>query len=157
VLDNEKVEAGKLTLKPVPGDLQDTARSVIKLFEANAKKKGLVLHLQTEDQFPPELLFDPVRLRQILSNLISNAIKFTDRGEVQLCLSVTQQDEVRIAVKDTGSGIPEAAQSKLFSRYGQVDDQQERAATGTGLGLAISLGLAKLMGGSITVESHVGR
>lgn len=157
VLDHEKVEAGKLTLKPVPGDLRDLAGSIIKLFSANAEKKGLYLRLEVEDTLPPKVMFDPVRLRQILSNLITNAIKFTDGGGVRLHLCVTPQDHIRIEVHDTGIGIPKSAQSQLFSRYSQVDNQQERAATGTGLGLAISLGLAKLMGGTITVDSCAGR
>ncbi len=157
VLDHEKVEAGKLTLKPVPGSLHDVAGSVVKLFSANAEKKGLYLRLNVDDALPPELVFDPVRIRQILSNLVTNAIKFTDRGGVDLCLDVSSDDQVRIAIKDTGIGIPKSSQARLFSRYSQVDEQLERAATGTGLGLAISLGLAELMGGAITVESCAGR
>ena len=157
VLDHEKVEAGKLTLKPVPGDLREVANSTIKLFAANAEKKGLYLRLEVADHVPASLMFDPVRLRQILSNLITNAIKFTDKGGVRLDICVTPQDDIRIEVGDTGIGIPKSAQSHLFSRYSQVDEQQERAATGTGLGLAISLGLAELMGGTITVDSCAGR
>jgi len=157
VLDHEKVEAGKLTLKPVPGNLREVAGSTIKLFAANAERKGLYLRLEVEDHVPASLMFDPVRLRQILSNLITNAIKFTDKGGVRLDICVTSQEDIRIEVRDTGIGIPKSAQSHLFSRYSQVDEQQERAATGTGLGLAISLGLAELMGGTITVESCAGR
>jgi len=157
VLDHEKVEAGKLTLKPVPGDLREVAGSTIKLFAANAEKKGLYLRLEVAEHVPASLMFDPVRLRQILSNLITNAIKFTDKGGVRLDVCVAPQGDIRIEVRDTGIGIPKSAQSQLFSRYSQVDDQQERAATGTGLGLAISLGLAELMGGTITVESCAGR
>jgi signal transduction histidine kinase/CheY-like chemotaxis protein len=157
VLDHEKVEAGKLTLKPVPGDLREVANSTIKLFAANAEKKGLYLRFEVDDDVPARLMFDPVRLRQILSNLITNAIKFTDKGGVRLDICVTSQDYIRIEVRDTGIGIPKSAQSHLFSRYSQVDEQQERAATGTGLGLAISLGLAELMGGTITVDSCAGR
>ncbi|WP_298294842.1 ATP-binding protein [uncultured Litoreibacter sp.] len=160
VLDHAKVEAGKLTLAPVEGDLRDVADAVVKLFQANAGDKGLWLRMQVEPSLPGRMVFDPVRVRQILSNLVSNAIKFTDKGGVQIKLGAASiSDEtvrVEAAVTDTGIGIGEASQAKLFRQFSQVDDHGERAAQGTGLGLSISQGLAELMGGSIDVRSDIG-
>ncbi len=159
VLEHAKVEVGKLTLKPVSGNLPKLVEDVGNLFRANAQDRGLWLRVEIAPGVPERLMFDPVRVRQILSNLISNAIKFTDDGGVDVKLSVEQVDgsaKVSIEVADTGVGIPKHAQDKLFRSFSQVDDHDERAASGSGLGLAISLGLVRLMGGKIGVESEVG-
>lgn len=161
VLEHAKVEASKLALKPVAGDLGKLAADVMKLFDANAQERGLWLRLKLDPGLPKQLMFDPVRVRQILSNLVSNAIKFTDEGGVEIHLLMDQDQPVDaprviLEVSDTGVGIPTAEQGKLFRSFSQVDDQDDRAAMGTGLGLAISRGLAELMEGSISVESELG-
>lgn len=160
-LDHAKVEAGKLSLKPVPTDLVATATSVVRLFDALAGEKGIKLTLMVDDGVPPWLNFDPVRLRQILSNLISNAVKFTDQGSVDVRVSTVESEEgyltVTISVTDTGVGISRHGQNELFEAYSQVDAKAERAALGTGLGLAISRSLAELMGGTVQVKSELGR
>ena len=161
VLDHAKVEAGKLTLKPVASDLTAVASVVQKLFIANAEEKGLWLRIHKDGNVPSNLLFDPVRVRQILLNLVSNAIKFTDSGGVDIHLSVKDgvglEQHVLIEVRDTGTGIPKSARSKLFKSFSQVDDSNERSAEGTGLGLVISRGLAELMDGRIEVDSVLGQ
>lgn len=159
VLEHAKVEVGKLTLKPVPGDLPKLVNDVGNLFRANAEDRGIWLKVEVANDVPKALVFDPVRVRQVLSNLISNAIKFTEEGGVDVRLSVKATDdvgkvEVCLDVSDTGVGIPESEQDKLFRSFSQVDDHDERAATGSGLGLAISQGLVRLMGGQILVESR---
>lgn len=159
-LDHAKVEAGKLILKPVPADIKATVTSVVRLFEAVAEDKGIQLTLKFDNRLPALLTFDPVRLRQILSNLISNAIKFTDEGGVKVHVSAGEMDArcipLTISVVDTGIGISAGNLEQLFEIYSQIDNKAERAATGTGLGLAISRSLAELMGGSIAVQSEEG-
>ncbi len=161
VLDHAKVEAGKLTLKPEVGDLADLVGVIQKLFMANAEKKGLALRLTVDPNLPKEILFDPIRVRQIISNLLSNAIKFTEEGAVAIEVVVRERSadgfRVAISVADTGIGISQADQSKLFRSFSQVDESSERSASGTGLGLVISSGLAELMDGSIQVSSVQGR
>ncbi len=160
VLDHAKVEAGKLSLKPVEADIRQLTADVLRLFQTNADEKGLWLRQHLDADIPEKMIFDPIRLRQVLSNLVSNAIKFTDRGGIDIHTSVScdagQGFCVQIAVRDTGVGIAPAAQDQLFKTFSQVDDHDDRAASGTGLGLAISLGLAQLMDGKIALESELG-
>lgn len=159
VLDLSKIEAGKLEIAPVDGDLRHTARRIIRLFEPRAKEKGVALVLEIEDGLTSALSFDPVRVRQCLSNLVSNAVKFTSQGEVRITLSTRSeggQFRVSARISDTGIGITEEAQARLFSEFSQADASTTRRFGGSGLGLAISRKLARMMGGDVMLESTPG-
>ncbi len=158
ILDISRIESGHISLQPVPTNLVELVRATLRVFEGNARAKGL--HLQGELPAEPVwVLADPLRLKQILSNLISNAIKFTDRGEVQACLLLPKVAghgnlAIELNVRDTGIGISPADQARLFNAFVQVDGP--RARQGAGLGLVISRTLAELMGGSLSLQSVEG-
>ena len=167
ILDFSKIEAGKLTVDAVPFDLADTVESAALLLASNAREKGLELAVHLKGDLPATLAGDPKRLKQVLLNLLGNAVKFTEQGEV--CLLVERREDrrgergdvamLRFTVRDTGPGIPESEQYKLFQAYIQTDGQEgaSQRAEGTGLGLAISRELVCLMGGvDVTVTSHPG-
>ncbi|MDZ3992337.1 transporter substrate-binding domain-containing protein [Pseudomonas sp. Teo4] len=155
ILDISRIESGHMTLQPMPTDLAELVRGTVRVFEGNARIKGL--HLQSA--VPPQpiwVLADPLRLKQILSNLLSNAIKFTDRGNVEVSLNVTpsQADselQVELCVRDTGIGISEADQARLFTSFAQASGTRTRQ--GAGLGLVISRTLAELMDGKLNLQS----
>ena len=161
ILDFSKIEAGKLALEVVALDPGQLAEEVIDTFALRAREKKIELTCSIEPDVPALLMGDPGRLRQIFSNLLSNAIKFTQGGEVALRVSVDRDSassrRLRVAVCDTGIGIPTEALAMLFDPFSQVDVSTTRQFGGTGLGLAISQQLARLMGGSIDVESTVGK
>jgi CheY-like chemotaxis protein len=155
VLDLSKIEAGRLELETIEFDFIDLARSVQAAFQPMAAEKGLGLRLAV-DAAEGRYGGDPLRIRQILSNLISNAIKFTDAGEV--VLAAGRDDEgLCVTVSDTGVGIAPADLPRLFQKFDQLDSSTTRRFGGTGLGLAICRELASLMGGDIGVESELGR
>ena len=160
VLDHSKIEAGKLTLVRAPLSLHATAASVVALFRANAQAKGLSLVLDLEPTVGDRVLGDAQRLKQVLLNLVGNALKFTERGGVSLRLSPraapSGQWRVRFEVIDSGIGIPRVAQQRLFEPFHQVDGSRSRRAGGTGLGLAISQKIVQAMGGQIEVDSQAG-
>ncbi|MGH8108898.1 MAG: response regulator [Arenimonas sp.] len=160
ILDLSRIEAGKLALEEADYDLWELAEDTIGLFGERAGRKGLDLSLEIDDNVPVMVRGDSVRLRQILNNLVSNAIKFTEQGGVSVIVSQDQdrQDEyaLRIDVLDTGIGITEDAQSRVFDAFAQADSSTARRFGGTGLGLAISRQLAELMGGSINLVSEIG-
>ncbi|WP_085588544.1 transporter substrate-binding domain-containing protein [Pseudomonas sp. B14(2017)] len=157
ILDISRIESGHITLQPVPTNLVELVRATVRVFEGNARAKGLHLHSELPAA-PAWVLADPLRLKQVLSNLISNAIKFTDRGEVQasLLLSPANNDSlaVELNVRDTGIGIGPADQARLFNAFVQADGP--RARQGAGLGLVISRTLAELMGGTLSLQSVEG-
>jgi two-component system, sensor histidine kinase len=161
VLDIARIEAGKLRLDDVSFDVRTLIADTLRLFEARAGEKGLALGHTTGDGIPLALRGDPGRLRQILINLIGNAVKFTDEGSVQV--EVRQQSEstetvvLAFIVADTGPGIPPDQHERIFDSFAQADGSLTRKHEGTGLGLAISAQLARLMGGRITIESTPGR
>ncbi len=161
VLDLSKIEAGKLEIAPVPGDFLHTIKRTRQLFQTQAEDKGLVLLVRHDPHFPQSLAYDAVRVRQCLGNLMSNAIKFTEKGRVEIRISskrlADDAHQVAIEVSDTGIGMSEATQAKLFSAFTQADGGITRKFGGTGLGLAISRQLARLMGGDLTVRSEEGR
>ncbi len=154
VLDLAKIEAGKLEIEDIEFDLEEIARGAHQAFTAQANAKGLSFGLDIDGA---QGLYrgDPTRLRQILYNLVSNALKFTDRGEIQVTAR-WQDERLVVSVADTGVGIPEDRLQALFGRFDQADASTTRRFGGTGLGLAICRELAEMMGGSIDVESTLG-
>jgi len=161
ILDFSKIEAGKLQLDPIPFDLKKTIADVMNMFIMQAKKKGIELSSWVAPEIPRVLQGDQGRLRQIIVNLIGNALKFTDRGQVKINVTVvsTEKDEIQLyfSVSDTGIGIPKEKQKILFQAFSQADASTTRKYGGTGLGLAISSKLIHLMGGRIWVESEPGK
>jgi len=161
ILDFSKIEAGKLTLEAIPFDLREVVEQTIKSLRVGADEKALALSWSVDPAIPARLVGDPVRFRQILTNLVSNAIKFTDRGrvDVEVRLESAARDEtvLRVAVRDTGIGIPPEKIETIFQPFTQADGSTTRRFGGTGLGLSISSRLAELMGGRIWVESEVGK
>ena len=158
ILDISRIESGHITLQPVPTNLVELVRATVRVFEGNARAKGLHLHSELPAA-PVWVLADPLRLKQVLSNLISNAIKFTDSGEVQASLLLppptdTDSLAVELSVRDTGIGISPADQARLFNTFVQADGP--RARQGAGLGLVISRTLAELMGGTLNLQSVEG-
>ena len=161
ILDFSKIEAGKLDLDLIDFSLRDNLGDTLKTLAIRAYQKGLELAAHILPDVPDELVGDPVRLRQIVVNLIGNAIKFTERGEVvvQVALDGRKGDDIclHFAVSDTGIGIPADKQGVIFEAFAQADGSTTRKYGGTGLGLAISSQLVKMMGGKIWVESEVGK
>lgn len=160
VLDFSKIEAGQVRLECIDFDLQTTVEDVAGSLAARAQEKGLELTVSVAPEVPRALQGDPFRLRQVLSNLLGNAIKFTERGEVSVHVGAAETGAVatilRFAVSDTGIGLTPTARTGLFRAFTQADASTTRRYGGTGLGLAISKQLVELMGGAIGVESALG-
>ena len=160
ILDFSKIEAGKLDLEYIELDLRDTVEDVARLLAIQAHGKGLELTAHIDPQVPDLIKGDPARLRQILVNLGSNAVKFTEKGEVALDVRVLESTPdsalLRCEVRDTGPGIPKTRQDALFKPFSQVDASTTRKFGGTGLGLSIVKRLAELMGGTAGLESTEG-
>lgn len=160
ILDFSKIESGNLDLDNHDFDLRQRIEEVMDLFSAKAAEKGLDLVYEIDYRIPAQLVADSHRLRQILINLLGNAMKFTRQGEIYLGVELMRSSgnmlELAFHVRDTGIGIPEDKLSRLFKPFSQVDSSTTRQYGGTGLGLAISYRLVELMGGAITVQSHVG-
>jgi CheY-like chemotaxis protein len=161
ILDSSKIEAGKLELEILSFDLRSTLKDTFDFLAIGAHEKGLELVCQVDPDVPLLLWGDPGRLRQILVNLGTNAVKFTSSGKITIQTSLENEDErnvwLRFSVRDTGIGIPANRQDILFSPFTQLDGSTTRKYGGTGLGLAISKQLAELMGGRIGVESQEGK
>ncbi|MES3013571.1 MAG: ATP-binding protein, partial [Pseudomonadota bacterium] len=161
VLDHSKIEAGKLNLAQAPFSLHALSVSVISLFRGNAEAKGLKLALDLEPDVEEWVIGDAQRLKQVLLNLVGNAIKFTERGEVVLRVAPQRAAPglagVLFEVRDTGIGIPETALGGLFQPFHQVDGTRSRRRGGTGLGLAISQRIVEAMGGRIEIKSRPGQ
>ncbi len=177
ILDFSKIEAGKIELERVPFSLREVLGDAVKTLGLRADRKGLELALHVAQDVPEAVVGDPGRLRQVIVNLVGNAIKFTERGEVVVDVSSKARDAsqpssggcdeagaagrpavaLRFAVRDTGVGIPPDKQGLIFEAFEQADTSTTRRYGGTGLGLAISARLVSLMGGRIDVESEVGR
>ncbi|WP_018887317.1 response regulator [Paenibacillus massiliensis] len=159
ILDFTKLESGKLELEEHPFDLDSCIKEVFSLFTVEVGKKQLDLQYRTDDHIPPLLYGDMARLRQVLINLISNSVKFTDQGYVKLHASLREieQDNVMLefSVQDTGVGIDPAKADRLFQPFSQLDSSMTRKYGGTGLGLAICKTLVKMMGGDIHVDTTV--
>lgn len=160
ILDLAKIESRKLTLDREPFALRQTLHDTVETLRIRATDKSLALELEVLDEVPDALIGDAMRLRQILINLIGNAIKFTDRGEVRLRVEIASEPPgevcLHFAVIDTGIGIPRDKQEVVFEAFAQADGSAARRYGGTGLGLSISTRLVELMGGDIWVESEAG-
>ena len=161
VLDHSKIEAGKLNLMRLPLSLHATASSVVALFRANAQAKGLTLVVDLGSGVADRVIGDSQRLKQVLLNLVGNAIKFTERGSVSLELSALSGQtphtaRVRFKVLDSGIGVPPDAMNRLFQPFQQVETARGKRQGGTGLGLAISQKIVEAMGGRIEVDSRSG-
>jgi signal transduction histidine kinase/CheY-like chemotaxis protein/HPt (histidine-containing phosphotransfer) domain-containing protein/HAMP domain-containing protein len=162
VLDFSKIEAGRMDLEFQPFDLREGVEAALDLVAARAAEKGLDLAYLISDETPPAIVGDVTRLRQILLNLLGNAVKFTETGEVVLTVTAKPLDrsgeyELTFSVRDTGIGIPQDRVGRLFESFSQVDASTARKYGGTGLGLAISKRLTELMGGTMSVQSQVGQ
>src|SRR5437763_4667906 len=161
LLDFSKVEAGKLALDPAPFDLAEMLSTSMKSLAAPAHEKGLELTLTFKEDVPATLVGDAGRLRQVLTNLVGNAIKFTEHGEVAVTVETQSASEDNIglhfAVRDTGIGVPPEKLSLIFHPFEQADASTTRKFGGTGLGLAISSRLVELMGGRMWAESVAGK
>lgn len=156
ILDLSKIEAGAMTLQPEPQDLPELLQATVDFFALTAASKGLALSLHIDPQAPQTLVCDGLRLKQILNNLLSNALKFTAQGSVQLTVEVVA-GEVAFHVADTGPGIPEDMQEAVFEKFRQGHARVSYEHGGTGLGLALARSLAELMGGRLTVQSVPGQ
>ena len=161
VLDFSKIEAGKLDIENIPFHLRESLEETMRSLSFRAGQKGLELIVDVQEEVPEDLLGDPNRVRQILINLVGNAIKFTERGEIRVQVAVHGQTEanacLHFCVSDTGIGIPREKQKTIFEAFSQADGSMARRYGGTGLGLAICVRLLELMGGKIWVESEPGR
>lgn len=155
LLDLAKIEAGRLEVKSVKMNVRTVVTDTLSTHRSYAQSKGLSLELAVADDVPPVFDADAQRVRQILNNLLNNAIKFTDNGRISLTVR-RDGDRVAFAVSDTGPGIPPEAQGIIFERFRQLDQFLTRDHGGTGLGLALARELAHLLGGELTVESVVG-
>ncbi len=160
ILDFSKIEAGKLELETIPFDLCETAEEVAELLGRPAQLKGLTLLCEVDPRLPCQLKGDPTRLRQVLINLVDNAIKFTEQGHVRLRITPRKASasnaELLFEVSDTGIGIPPEGRSRLFKSFSQADGSTTRKYGGTGLGLVISKEIIEAMGGAMTVDSTPG-
>ncbi|MGQ9881428.1 MAG: ATP-binding protein [Armatimonadota bacterium] len=161
ILDLAKIEAGKMALEQIPTDINEVAQEIVKLFSARARQRDLILRAELAEDIPPAVLADPMRLRQVMANLVNNAIKFTEQGEVVVRTFCAGKDTdkvvVRLEVQDTGIGIPPEQLDAIFAPFAQADGSTTRRYGGTGLGLAICKKLTALMGGRIGVHSEVGK
>ena len=161
ILDFSKIEARQLALEQVPFGLRDVVVDAVRLLAQRADEKGLELACRIAPDVPDALVGDPGRLRQVLTNLVGNAVKFTERGEVIVDVGLDgidgRQARVQFAVSDTGIGIPEDKLWQIFGAFVQADASTTRRYGGTGLGLSIATQLVELMGGRIWIESQVGR
>ncbi|WP_051822680.1 response regulator [Desulfonatronum thiodismutans] len=161
ILDFSKLEAGKLSIESIPFNLRVVVEEMAHLLAARAEEKGLELIVRYPPSCPDRYVGDPGRIRQVLTNLLGNAIKFTEKGHVYLgvdCLDLGQErHELRIAVEDTGIGISQEMIERVFESFTQADQSTTRVYGGTGLGLSISRQIVELMGGKIQVQSRLGQ
>lgn len=159
ILDFNKIEAGKIALESINFNIKELVSNIKKSFQLNALSKNITLHLTYDENIPENLIGDPLRIGQILNNLVNNAVKFTNEGSIMLELSLNQIDNgyasIDVSVKDTGIGIAEEHLPLIFEKFRQADNQISRLFGGTGLGLGITKKLLELFGSKIEVESNI--
>ncbi len=157
LLDFSKIEAGKLTLEKIGFNLSETFNIAIQIIKPKAEEKGLLIRYEQTDQVSPILIGDPYRINQVLINLLTNSVKFTEKGEISIKCSVLSDDnisqELRFIVTDTGIGMSEEFINEIFDKFSQEDESVTRKYGGTGLGMSITKQLIDLMGGTISIES----
>ncbi|MGN0160259.1 MAG: ATP-binding protein [Lachnospiraceae bacterium] len=160
VLDFSKIESGKLDLVEVEYDVSSMINDLVNMISTRAQEKGLTLTLEIQQEIPHLLHGDEIRIKQIIMNLLTNAVKYTDRGEVKLCISYEKEDEdhirLSVMVRDTGKGIKEEDLNRLFTPFERIDEKRNRNIEGTGLGMSIVKRLLGLMNSDIHVESVYG-
>ncbi|MDP3747708.1 MAG: ATP-binding protein, partial [Phenylobacterium sp.] len=160
ILDFSKIDAGRLEIEPVVEDFHAFMDHIVNFWGARADESGLALTLSLDEAVPRHVWMDALRLRQVLFNLVGNALKFTDRGSVKVLVAARPNTDdstwIHVAVHDTGAGIAASALPSLFDRFSQADDTAERRFGGTGLGLSIAKRLTELMGGRIWATSELG-
>lgn len=158
ILDYSEMESGKFYLERGPFNIQKTIHEVVELFSVGAKQKGLYLTFIIDDRIPEQIISDSIRVRQVLSNLVGNGIKFTHQGGILITVLVEEKFshriKLKIIIKDTGIGIPKGKLDKIFRDFSQVDDSRTRQFGGAGLGLAISKKIIGMFDGKIGVESE---
>ena len=161
ILDLSKIEAGKMELEEIDFDIRETLEDVASLLAERAHSKYIEIGCDIDQEFPTRVSGDPVRVRQIITNLLGNAIKFTEKGEVVIYAELQQQTnseiQIKISVSDSGIGISKEAQEKIFDAFSQEDGSTTRRFGGTGLGLSITRQLVNLMGGQLRVDSTAGQ
>ncbi len=163
ILDFSKIEAGKMELDPVPFELRETVGDLLRMLGLRADERGVELLSSVDPGVPDSLVGDSLRLRQVLTNLVTNGVKFTEEGEVELTVvseptpSGSDAAWIRFSVRDTGIGIPEEKKPSIFGAFNQADASTTRRYGGTGLGLTISRSLVEMMGGRIWFESEAGK
>jgi len=162
VLDYSKIEADKLVLHPEPFDLERCVHEVVMLLQPSARDKDIAMLLDYDLFFPTHFVGDPGRIRQVLTNIVGNAVKFTNDGHVLIRVTGVPgvdggESAIHISVEDTGIGIPAQKVDHIFGEFNQVDDERNREFEGTGLGLAITRRLVEMMGGAVWVDSEVGK
>lgn len=160
ILDHSKIEANKLNIEEIPFELDAIFRTVSDLFSYQGNEKGVLLLYEIGDTVSNRLIGDPFRITQVLTNLVGNALKFTDRGKIEVKVEMLNQVDkkqlLRFSVKDSGVGVPKEQQKQLFDAFTQADTSNTRKYGGTGLGLTICKRLVELMGGVMDVESQEG-
>ena len=161
ILDFSKVESKKLELERYGFNLKEMINGIQRVYSANAGKKGLEFNSSISEGIPPNLIGDPGRLRQILNNLLGNALKFTHHGSISLCINIVEKHDellkLRFEISDTGIGIPESSKGKILERFTQADSSTSRNYGGSGLGTTIAKQLAELMGGELGFTSREGK
>ncbi|MDD3172776.1 MAG: ATP-binding protein [Herbinix sp.] len=160
LLDISKIESGRMVLEQIPFDIKSVTEDSIHLFDAKASSKGLLLKVNFDSKIPTYVIGDPTKLKQIISNLVNNAIKFTDKGNITINISLIAETDSSIhltyTIEDTGIGISSEELSRLFIPFGQADTSSTRKYGGTGLGLVICKKLIEMMNGKISVQSEKG-
>ncbi|MBX7144938.1 MAG: response regulator [Oligoflexia bacterium] len=160
ILDLSKIDSHKMQVESVPCDLVKIVQGIPPLFMPSAREKGIDLLLSLDPNMPTKVMADPVRLRQVLVNLVGNAVKFTEKGKVELSVQVVSRDERNLTttflIRDSGIGIPQNKLATIFQAFDQADGSTTRRFGGTGLGLSIASGLVQLMGSKISVNSQEG-
>jgi CheY-like chemotaxis protein len=160
LLDFSKIEAGRLAIEPVPFDLMTAVEDVAQILTSKSQEKGLVLKVHYPAEVPRFLVGDAGRIRQVLTNLVDNSIKFTHEGQVSIEITCKEKTKdtakIKLIVSDTGIGIPADKLDQIFEKFTQVETSFTRRYGGTGLGLAISKQLVELMGGTVGVKSNPG-